>query len=198
MGVRQANMWDVQQYTNQTLKCKTLVQYANVVSTKYTLERHLSGGERVYQSTAAGYGEWMLLSRCRGSPHTSQISQWLLYPSLWLRISGLNSHFRHCFLYKLLSAVSLKMATRFCRLQGNTGMVVHRSWVHPVSTRASAIQHGIYKLVVGHALGKLWKNEVHSGAFWALFHSFFEKMGRFSSVSQHDGSAKWWLFLEMM
>ena len=32
----------------------------------------------------------------RGSLHTSQISHFLLYPSLWLIVSGLNSHFCHC------------------------------------------------------------------------------------------------------
>ena len=58
---------------------------------------------------------------CRGSPHTSQISQWLLYPSLWLLISGLNSHFCHCSHCKLLSRSAMvsnifEKATRVCKL----------------------------------------------------------------------------------
>ena len=66
---------------------------------------------------------FFLLSISRGSPHTSQISQWLVYPSLWLVISELNIRFCHCLLYKLLlryqhrSAISSAVATRFCKLQ---------------------------------------------------------------------------------
>ena len=44
----------------------------------------------------------------QGSLHTSQISHLLLYPSLWLLVSGLSSQFCHYFLYNLL--------IRFCKL----------------------------------------------------------------------------------
>ena len=42
--------------------------------------------------------EWLYASHpldtyCRGSLHTSQISHLLLYPSLWLLVPGLSSHF---------------------------------------------------------------------------------------------------------
>ena len=44
-----------------------------------------------------------------GALCTSQISHLLLYPSLWLLVPGLSSHFCHCYL--------VEMATRFCKLQ---------------------------------------------------------------------------------
>ena len=48
----------------------------------------------------------------RDSPHSSQISHWLPFSSLWLLKSGPSSHICHCLnlLYKLLlkTAVSLK------------------------------------------------------------------------------------------
>jgi hypothetical protein len=59
----------------------------------------------------------------RGSPHTSQISHLLLYPSLWLLVPGLSSQFCHYFLYNLLLRAALvsniwgEMATRFCKLR---------------------------------------------------------------------------------
>ena len=34
-----------------------------------------------------------------GSLHSSQINHLLLYPSLWLLVPGLSSHFHYCFLY---------------------------------------------------------------------------------------------------
>ena len=42
------------------------------------------------------------ISAVRGSLHTSQISHLVLYPSLWLLVPGLSSHFCHYFLYNLL------------------------------------------------------------------------------------------------
>lgn len=38
----------------------------------------------------------------KGSLHTSQISNLLLYPSLWLPVPGLSSQFRHYLQYSLL------------------------------------------------------------------------------------------------
>ena len=62
----------------------------------------------------------------QGVPYTLakfQISNLLLYPSLWLLVPGLSIHFFHCFLYNLLLRSALvsnifgDMATRFCMLQ---------------------------------------------------------------------------------
>ena len=49
------------------------------------------------------HGNWFIHSiLARGSPHTSQISYLLLWPSLGLLVLGQSSHFRHCFLNNLL------------------------------------------------------------------------------------------------
>ena len=60
----------------------------------------------------------------RGSLHTSQVSNLLLYPSLWLLVPEQSSHFSHCFLYNLLLRSALvsvyylwEMVTRFCNLR---------------------------------------------------------------------------------
>ena len=59
----------------------------------------------------------------RGSPHTSQISYLLLYPSLWLLVPGLSSHFLPLLPLQPAFNVSSgwqylwEVATRFCKLQ---------------------------------------------------------------------------------
>ena len=58
----------------------------------------------VHLCTMLHYNSW-------GSPHTSQISHLLLYPSLWLLVPRLSSQLCHCFLIQLAfewSAISLR------------------------------------------------------------------------------------------
>ena len=71
-----------------------------------------------------------------GSLHTSQISHLLLYPLLWLLVSGLSSRFLPYFPIHPAFEVSTgqldlwKMATRFCKLQEPLTETTVCSWTN--------------------------------------------------------------------
>ena len=79
-----------------------------------------------------------------GSLHSSQISHLLLYPSLWLLVPGLSSHFHYCFLYNHFFKVNAgqqylwKMATRFWTLR--KPLII---CIYPLPTHTHAHTHTI-------------------------------------------------------
>ena len=72
-----------------TVSCYLVSSYVISLCTCYTITSKVMKSDKMGDSS-------------RGSPHTSQISHLLLYPSLWLLVPGLSSQFCHTFLYNLL------------------------------------------------------------------------------------------------